>query len=60
MCVDRESADDLQRSAKLRMGVNVEHIRVTKLDDRIHEDASPTVCFTYGAGAMQKTELKQA
>lgn len=41
------------------MGVNVEHIRVSKLDDRIQEDAeSPTVCFTYGQTAMAKAELK--
>ena len=42
------------------MGVNVDHIRVTKLDDRIQEDESPTVCFTYGANMQQKGELKQA
>ena len=45
------------------MGVNVDHIRVTKLDDRIGGgDDSPTVCFSYGdaSKALQKTELKQA
>ena len=37
------------------MGVNVEHIRVSKLDDRIQENSeSPTVCFTYGQTAAQK------
>lgn len=36
--VDRESTEELQRSTKLRMGVNVDHIRVTKLDDRIGDD----------------------
>lgn len=41
------------------MGVNVDHIRVSKLEDRIQEDESPTVCFTYGQTAMSaKAELK--
>ena len=45
------------------MGVNVDHIRVTKLDDRIGDDEqSPTVCFSYGAASksLKTTDLKQA
>lgn len=43
------------------MGANVDHIRVSKLDDRIMDDESSlTVCFTYGTTGPQKTELKQS
>ena len=62
--VDKESTEELQRSTKLRMGVNVDHIRVTRLDDRIgsDDDQSPSVCFSYGTASksLQKTDHKQA
>ena len=48
-----DSTDDLQRSAKLRMGVNVDLIKVTKLEDRIgDDDESPTVTFSYGTASQ--------
>lgn len=62
LCPDRESNEDLQKSTKLRMGLNVSNIRVTNLEDRLpSEDESPTVCFSYGqeASSIQKSDHKK-